>query len=70
MNTYLWGVFSGLSHLLNAITGGSPLNSFSARVGKAYLDGKGWARPFYSLIGLILNSPDHCLKHAREEGLI
>lgn len=67
---YFWNVFSGASHLLNALTGGSPMNSFSARVGAADYHGEAWAHPFAVVIGLLLGSPDHCRKHAIEEGLI
>lgn len=68
--TYLWNVFAGFSHLLNAVTGGDPMNSFSARVGAAHVNGQMWAGPVASLIDAVLFSRNHCVEHAREEGLI
>lgn len=67
---YLWNVFSGLSHLLNAILGGDPRVSFSARTGAALVRGAAWAKPTAAVIDGLLFSRNHCLKHAREEDLI
>lgn len=67
---YLRNVVSGWSHFFNALTGGDPAHSFSARVGAAEYRGKSWARPISWLIALLLFSRNHCIEHAREEGLI
>lgn len=67
---YLRNVGAGLSHLLNALTGGGPVNSFSARVGKAQARGRRWAAVVAAIIDAALFSRNHCLEHAREEGLI
>lgn len=70
MIDYLRNVGAGLSHLLNAVLGGDPRYSFSARVGKAQAAGKGWAKAVGSVIDAALFSRNHCIEHAREEGLI
>lgn len=70
MIDYARNVGAGLSHLLNAVTGGDPRYSFSARVGKAQERGKRWAALVASVINAALFSRDHCREHAREEGLI
>ena len=70
MIAYLREVGAGLSHLFNAITGGKAINSFSARVGAAQRDGKVWAIAAATLIDFALRSVNHCIEHAREEGLI
>ncbi len=67
---YLENVFAALSHLLNALTGGDARNSFSARTGAAMARGEAWARPVAWVIDRLLWSRNHCLEHAREEGLI
>jgi hypothetical protein len=67
---YVLSVLSGLSHLLNAVLGGDPRYSFSARVGKAEVDGKPWARIVASIIDALLFNHDHCEEQARLEGLI
>ena len=67
---YLRNVGAGLSHLLNAVTGGDPRFSFSARVGKAQYGGKRWAKVTAWVIDRLLFSHRHCLEHAAEEGLI
>jgi len=67
---YLERVIAALSHLLNALTGGSPSNSFSARVGFEAHHGKRWAIRTARLIDGLLWSRNHCHEHAREEGLI
>ncbi len=67
---YLQNVVGGASHLLNALTGGDCMNSFSARVGKAQHDGEAWASIAAAIIEALLFSENHCLEHAREEGLI
>ena len=69
--TYLWNVFAGFSHLLNAVAGGDPMHSFSARVGhEAERLNRRWARVAENWIDGVLFSPGHCRKHAREEGLL
>lgn len=68
--SYLENVFAGLSHLLNALTGGDARHSFSARTGAALARGEAWARPVAWTIDRLLWSRNHCLEHAREEGLI
>jgi hypothetical protein len=67
---YLKTVVSGFSHLLNALTGGNPRYSFSARVGALSYRGRVWASVVASLIDTLLFSKNHCIEHAREEGLI
>lgn len=70
MISYLRNVGAGLSHLLNSVTGGDPRYSFSARVGRAQVQGKRWANVVAAVIDRLLFSRDHCLEHAYEEGLI
>lgn len=70
MRAYLTNVGAGFSHLFNAITGGSPVNSFSARVGAQVVKGKRWAKAVAAVIDALLFSHNHCVEHAREEGLI
>lgn len=67
---YLLNVLAGVSHLLNAILGGLPKHSFSARVGAAEHRGRKWARVVASIIDAALFSFNHCEEQAREEGLI
>lgn len=67
---YLHNLFAGASHLLNAILGGDPMNSYSARVGEAEHRGKRWARVVASMIDALLFDYDHCEEQARIEGLI
>jgi hypothetical protein len=66
---YFLNVLAAFSHVFNAVTGGTPRNSFSARVGKAVKDGEGWAIGVSNLIDHILGE-DHCLEQAVEEGLV
>lgn len=67
---YLENVVAGFSHLLNAITGGDARVSFSARTGAAAYRGSKVAKVITALIDALLFSKNHCLEHAREEGLI
>lgn len=67
---YLWSVLGGLSHLLNALTGGKARNSFSARTGAALHRGSAWARVVAFIIDGLLFSRNHCLERATEEELI
>lgn len=68
--SYLENVVAGFSHLLNALTGGSARNSFSARVGERQHAGAEWAIWMAALIDVLAWSNNHCLEHAQEEGLI
>lgn len=70
MRTYFANLVAGFSHFLNALTGGDPEHSFSARVGRASFNGKVWAALTAGFIDLLLFSRNHCVEHAREEGLI
>jgi hypothetical protein len=70
VRTYLTNLVAGFSHFINALTGGDPDHSFSARIGAAVHRGKAWAAPIAGVIDLVLFSRNHCLEHAREEGLI
>ena len=70
MRAYLENVVSGFSHLLNAITGGQAKHSFSARMGAEADAGSKLAKVITGLIDALLFSRNHCLEHAREEGLI
>lgn len=70
MIAYLTNVGAGLSHLLNAVMGGHPRHSFSARCGAAAARGKGWAKACAAVIDALLFSRNHCAEKAREEGLI
>lgn len=69
MIAYLTNVGAGLSHLLNAIFRGSPSHSLSARVGAQVVKGKRWAKVVAWVIDHALFSRNHCIEHAREEGL-
>ena len=68
--SYLRNVLSGASHFLNALTGGDPRFSFSARVGAGQAAGKRWAQLAAAIIDRLAFSRNHCLEHAREEGLL
>lgn len=47
------------------------MHSFSARSGAVEaLTGARWAVVVTAAIDFLLNSPGHCYRHAREEGLI
>lgn len=70
MRTYLTNVVAGFSHFLNALTGGKPWNSFSARAGAEASKGKLLAKVASAIIDALLFSRNHCLERAREEGLI
>lgn len=67
---YLWNVFAGVSHLLNALTGGDARHSLSARTGAALHRGEAWARVAAFIIDGLLFSRNHCLERAIEEELI
>lgn len=67
---YVLNVAAGLSHLLNAVTGGKAHHSFSARTGASAIKGRRWARLAELFVDLLLFSPGHCRERAREEGLI
>jgi hypothetical protein len=67
---YILGVLAGGSHLFNALTGGDPMHSFSARVGHAAAGGKRWAIGAERLIDSLLFNEDHCREQARFEKLI
>lgn len=69
MYAYLENLGAALSHVLNALTGGSAMNSFSARTGAAAIRGAAWALVCERLINGLLFSRNHCREHAREEGL-
>lgn len=68
--SYLENVVAGFSHLFNALTGGSAMNSFSARVGWRASQGAMWAVGVAAVIDALAFSRNHCAEHAREEGLI
>lgn len=67
---YLENVLAGVSHLVNALTGGDARFSFSARVGASASRGRRWAIVTEKVIDAMLFSRNHCYEHAREEGLI
>lgn len=67
---YAENVLAGVSHLLNALTGGDARNSFSARAGAEAVKGRAWAKVASAIIDRLLFSRNHCIEHAREEGLI
>lgn len=67
---YVHNVLAGASHWFNALMGGEPRYSFSARVGAAEHKGKRWAWVVASIIDAALFSNNHCEEQAREEGLI
>jgi len=67
---YLENVVGGLSHLANALTGGSAGNSLSARVGAASYRGSLSAAFLAAFIDAVLFSRNHCFERANEEGLI
>lgn len=70
MIAYVENLIAGLSHLLNALTGGDARFSFSARCGAQAEKGKAWAKACCAVIDRLLFSKNHCIEHAREEGLI
>lgn len=70
MIRYAENVVAGFSHLLNAVTGGDARNSFSARMGAEAARGSRLAAFVTACIDALLFSRNHCLEHAREEGLI
>lgn len=67
---YLENVVGGLSHLANALLGGSADNSLSARVGAEAHYGSRAAEVFAAIIDTVLFSRNHCNERANEEGLI
>ena len=67
---YLWNVVAGLSHFVNALSGGTPRVSLSARLGAEAYHGNRLAKVLAFMIDAILFSRNHCLEHAAEEGLI
>lgn len=70
MRRYAENVLAGVSHLLNALTGGDARVSLSARVGASAYRGSRFAAVVAKVIDAMLFSRNHCLEHAREEGLI
>lgn len=70
MIDYLKNIVAGFSHFLNALTGGDPRNSFSARMGALSYAGSPLATVVCGFIDALLFSRNHCVEHAREEGLI
>lgn len=67
---YLHNVGAAVSHLLNALTGGSARHSFSARVGWRAAYDVAWAIRAELIVNAVLFSRDHCREQAREAGLI
>jgi hypothetical protein len=67
---YVLNILAGFSHLLNAICGGEPRYSFSARVGDEAEAGAKWAIYAARLIDGFFRRADHCHDQARIEGLI
>lgn len=70
MRRYLENVLAGVSHLVNALTGGDARVSLSARVGASAYRGSRFAAVVAKVIDAMLFSRNHCHEHAREEGLI
>ena len=70
MIDYAKNIVAGFSHFLNALTGGDPRNSFSARMGALAHRGSVLALIVTAGIDALLFSQNHCVEHAREEGLI
>lgn len=70
MRRYAENVLAGVSHLVNALTGGDARVSFSARVGASAYRGSRFAAVVAKVIDTMLFSRNHCREHAREEGLI
>lgn len=67
---YLENVLAGLSHLINAVTGGSARVSWSARLGAEAFYGNRVSAVLAAFIDAALFSRNHCREHAFEEGLI
>ena len=68
---YLINVLASCSVVLNALTGGSYRNTFSARTGYASMAGKNWAIVVEKVINSIpVFKANHCYLEARNEGLI
>jgi hypothetical protein len=67
---YAQNLGAGFSHLFNALTGGEPRYSFSARVGDEAEAGAKWAIYAARLIDGFFRRADHCHDQARIEGLI
>lgn len=70
LRLYLWNLVAGISHLLNAIAGGDPRVSLSARLGAEAFHGNRVSLTLTRIIDALLFSRNHCLEHAREERLI
>lgn len=70
MRAYLSNLVGGFSHLLNALTGAPAKHSFSAWSGFRAQAGVKWRKGACAVINFILRSRNHCLEHAREEGLL
>ena len=67
---YLENVVAGLSHLINALTGGDARVSWSARLGAEAYRGNRASAVLAWVIDTVLFSKGHCFEHAQEEGLI
>jgi hypothetical protein len=67
---YLENVVAGLSHLINALTGGDARVSWSARLGAEAHNGNVLSAVLALIIDTVLFSRGHCYEHAKEEGLI
>ena len=67
---YLENVGAGVSHLINALTGGDARVSWSARLGAEAYRGNLTSAVLALIVDTVLFSKGHCFEHAREEGLI
>jgi hypothetical protein len=67
---YLENVIAGVSHLINALTGGDARVSWSARLGAEAHHGNRLSAVLALIIDTVLFSRGHCYEHAQEEGLI
>lgn len=70
MIAYLQNLFAAVSHLLNAIRGGSARYPLSAAAGEAAEDGERWGLIAEAIIDRLLFSKNHCREQAAEYGLI
>ena len=70
LRRYLENLIAGVSHLINAATGGDPRVSWSARLGAEAFYGNRVSAVLASMIDRLLFSRGHCREHAHEEGLI
>jgi hypothetical protein len=67
---YALNVAIAVDQGINAVTGGSPRQTVSSRLGRATQAGKGWAGTACRVLGWIFRDPQHCFSSIIEDDAV